>query len=548
MTLELPVRSLKALCLLGASALLLSTATAQKQTAPKKTDAQKKSAATQKPTAKPTPAAAKADAQAKPQARQVEPAVLVRWAGKPGINRYRLQLATDQKFTDIVFDQAVEGNQYVVKGLPPGNYFWRVAPAVAETSTDYTQPERIELSNSTDSKVEVANVVMPAETAGWRTATGEVLTLVPAQLRPGGVVDFVGVGSDGRAFAIDGASGISLWTSRYGNAAAGAAPAASVASPFTPVVVKTKQGETDVVVANDGGVKALRGETGKELWRASLEGRAACGVATDLNGDGGTEVVVVTANPDKLYILDPGTGRVNASQNLDDEASGAPYPVEAGGKRGFVVGLKKGRVQLRGADGAVVAEAKVEGAVTTPPLVIKTPQMSFAVVGTDNGLWALSVPEMKVLGVIKAEDDSVRGTLAAADVDGDGSPEIAMVTKKGRVALVNTTDGNVRWSSEGATDAASAAFADVNGDGILDVIVAGGKDFALAFSGRDGSLVMKVEEGGRRPAEQKAGGALRSLVVVPSVGGGATLAGSDPERMGLRAVELPKGSIKTASK
>ena len=186
--------------------------------------------------------------------------------------------------------------------------------------------------------------------------------------------------------------------------------------------------------------------------------------------------------------------------------------------------------------------------VTTPPLVVMHQQTPILVVGTDNGLWAMSVPELKVLGVIRADDDSVRGALAAADVDGDGAPEIAMVTKRGRVALVNTTDGNVRWSVEGATDAASATFADVNGDGVLDVIVAGGSDFALGFSGRDGSLVMKVKEGGRAGAAEKSNGSLRSLVVAPSLGGGGMLVGGDPARVGLRAVELPKGSVKTASK
>jgi hypothetical protein len=123
-----------------------------------------------------------------------------------------------------------------------------------------------------------------------------------------------------------------------------------------------------------------------------------------------------------------------------------------------------------------------------------------------------------------------------------------MVTKRGRVALINTTDGNVRWSNEGATDAASATFADVNSDGVLDVIVPGGKDFALAFSGRDGSLVMKVEEGGRQAAGQKGGAVLRSLVVAPSVGGGLMLVGGDPAGVGLRAVELPKGAYKASSK
>jgi hypothetical protein len=58
---------------------------------------------------------------------------------------------------------------------------------------------------------------------------------------------------------------------------------------------------------------------------------------------------------------------------------------------------------------------------------------------------------------------------------------------------------------------------------------------------------MKVEEGGRAGAEQKSGGALRSLVVAPALGGGGVLVGGDPARTGLRAVELPKGSVRTAS-
>jgi hypothetical protein len=538
MTLKFPKIPLRALALLALSAFMLSSAAAQKRTpAQKKTEPRK-------PAPSATQAPARTDA---PQAQQVAPSILVRWEGKPGVERYRLQLATDEKFEDVVFDQAVEGRQYVVKGLPVGNYFWRVAPAAAETSASYTRPERVALTG-TPGKVEVANVVMPSEATGWRTATGEVETLVPAQLRTGAVIDFVGVGADGRTFAIDGASGISLWTARYNTTGGAAAPDAGKSSAFAPVVVRTKQGETDVVVAVEGGVRALRGETGKEFWRASLEGRAASGVATDIDGDGNPEVVVVTKNPERFYVLNSSSGRVIATRNLDGEASGAPCPVESGNTRGVLIGLKKGSVELRGADGTVVGQAKIEGEVTTSPLIVMRGQMAIVIVGTDNGLWAMSIPDMKVLGVIKAEDDSVRGNLAAADVDGDGSTEIVMVTKRGRVALVNTSDGNVRWSIEGADDAASATFADVNGDGVLDVIVAGGKDFALGFSGRDGSLVMKVEEGGKRPVEQKAGGSLRSLVVTPSLSGGGMLVGGDPERVGLRAVELPKGSVKTASK
>ena len=72
--------------------------------------------------------------------RQVGPSILVRWQGKPGVERYRLQLATDETFKDIVFDQAVVGRQHVVKELPPGNYFWRVAPAAGETALIPSRP------------------------------------------------------------------------------------------------------------------------------------------------------------------------------------------------------------------------------------------------------------------------------------------------------------------------------------------------------------------------------------------------------------------------
>ena len=533
-------------CLIAAPA---AETLAQKKTAPaKQTEAPKKRSEKVRPGANLLPGAPKVPESAQnPEATQLPPSILVRWQGKPGVNRYRLQLATDERFEDVVFDQAVEGRQYVVKGLPPGNYFWRVAPAAAETSISYSPPERVSMGS--EPKVEVASLLLPADASGWRVATGEVLKLAPANLRPGGVVDFVGLGADGRVFAVDGASGISLWTSRFNMAAAGPAPAAKEVT-FEPLVFGDAVRGAYVVVATQGGVRALLGDTGRETWRAALEGRAAAGVTTDLDGDGKPELVVVTEGPEMLYVVHTTSGRVLASQRLSSEVAGAPYPFEAGGKRGVLLGLKKGgRVEFRGADGQLIGESKIEGDVTTAPLVTTRGEMSFMAVGSDNGLWAISVPEMKPLGAIKAEDDSVRGTLKAADVDGDGSAEIVMVTRRGRVALVSTLDGTVRWFAEGGGDAASAAFADVNSDGVLDVIVpGGGSTFALGFSGRDGTLVMRVEEGGRAGAEQMSGGAPRSLVVTPALGGGGLLVGGDPSRTGLRAVELPKGSVKTASK
>ncbi|HEX8191059.1 MAG TPA: FG-GAP-like repeat-containing protein [Pyrinomonadaceae bacterium] len=507
--------------------------------------AQKRSGGKVKPGAKLLPNPPQTpDPNQKPVATQLPPSILVRWQGKPGVSRYRLQLATDEKFEDVVFDQAVEGRQYVVKDLPPGNYFWRVAPAAAETSVSYSQPERVTLGS--EPKVAVASVVLPADATGWRVATGEVVKVAPANLRPGGVIDFVGLGADGRVFAVDGASGISLWTSRYNTAAAGQAPGPKAVN-FEPLVVGDPLRGAYVVVATQGGVRALLGDTGRETWRANLEGTAAAGAAADLDGDGKQELVVVTEEPEMFYVINPLAGRVLASQKLSGEVAGKPYAFESGGQRGVLLGMKKGRVEFRGADGQVISEAKIDEDVTTAPLVTRRGEMAFMAVGGNSALWALSVPDLKVLGAIRAEDDSVRGSLAAADLDGDGSAEIVMVTRRGRVALVSTLDGTVKWFAEGGEAAASAAFADVNGDSVLDVLVPGaGGTFALGFSGRDGSLVMRVEESGK--GGQGAGGRARSLVVTPALGGGGWLVGGDPAGTGLRAVELPKGSVKTASK
>ncbi|MGB8507892.1 MAG: PQQ-binding-like beta-propeller repeat protein [Pyrinomonadaceae bacterium] len=481
------------------------------------------------------------------QPRQVAPSMLIRWQGRPGVERYRLQLATDAAFNDIVFDRAVTGRQYVVNELAPGKYFWRVAPAVGETGS-FSRPAPVEMTSSTPNSVAVASVVVPADTGGWRTATGDVVRPVPANLRTGQVIDLVGVNRDGTIYAVDGVSGIALWTSRFRPDARRGEESGSdnKVATLSPIVLQTQGGGgADVLVAYDGGVRVLRGETGREVWRSKLDGRPTGGVATS---EAAQKIFVVTEDKNRLYVLDAKTGAVIAEKSLDSEAFGAPCLLAAGEQAGVALGYKNGKIELRGADASVIREQKLDDELTTPPLAV-VGQVPLLVVGTGNGLAALSLPDLKVLGKIASDDDVLRGTLSAADLDSDGSTEIIMVTKRGRVALVSTVNGNVMWYAEGAADAASVTFADLNADGVQDVIAAGGADFAVGFSGRDGSLIWKVEEGtGKHAVLSDANAAPRSLVIAPTVNGGGVVVGSDPARTGLRAVELPKGSIKTAMK
>jgi hypothetical protein len=66
------------------------------------------------------------------------------WEGTPGVLRYRLQVSLDAQFTDLVFDRAVFGREYVVNGLPVGKYYWRVAPAAEETGT-FSKPRIVDI-------------------------------------------------------------------------------------------------------------------------------------------------------------------------------------------------------------------------------------------------------------------------------------------------------------------------------------------------------------------------------------------------------------------
>ena len=477
-------------------------------------------------------------------ARRVLSTLLIKWQGKPGVERYRLQVATDAAFNDIIFDQAVVGREHLVRDVSAGRYFWRIAPAVGETG-QYTLPTLVVINPT--SEMHVSEFIMPADLTGWRTATGEVLRPVSAQLRAGTVVDVVGVNRDGLVYAIDGTNGTALWTARY-RPDTRAQNSAEGVSPFDPIALQQQQGATDsIVVAFDGGVRALRGETGREVWRATLEGRPASGVAGDLNGDGKTEVAVVTRDPHRLYVLEGSTGHLLAEKKLGSEVVGNPILLTAGEPRGVALALKEGAVEILGLNGNAIRRTNVTSEIMTAPLVVRNSGNALMVVGTREGLLTLTLDELKTTGRIVTEGDGVQGTLTAADLDGDGTVEIIMLTRSGRAALVSTVAGKVKWYSAGATDGESAVFADVNSDGVLDVIVPGGDAFAVGYSGSDGSLVWKVEEtGGRRQSSGKA--RRREFMIAPAQGGSGLVVGSDPSRVGLRAVELPKGALRAAAK
>ncbi|HEX8707739.1 MAG TPA: PQQ-binding-like beta-propeller repeat protein [Pyrinomonadaceae bacterium] len=479
----------------------------------------------------------------------------LRWSPLPEVLRYRLQLARDEQFVDIVFDRAVYGSEYVVNGLAPGRYYWHVAPAVKETGK-YSKPLLIVIPEDAPATAQAASPTTTPRTTGaaavtqpqgsntgWRTTTGLIAQPLAAHLRTTSSFDLVGVNADGMVYALEGGSGVPLWIARFRpNAQRGEATGNGGAAPFTPLLVEGRNGLQNVVVAFEGGLRALDGATGRELWRAALAGRVASGAFINAGGDNPKALVIATSESPSLTVLDAESGKTLSQTKLDAAVVGAPVafaPTEPGG---VIVALEGGVLETHSRSGERLRTVKMDTTITTQPLVVTGPRGMLVLIGTENGLISLDSTNLHPLGRIATEDDAPRGVLTAADLDGDGAPEVIMLTRRARVVAINTTDGKIRWFKDGATDATSAAFADLDGDGALDVLVPAGTAFAIGFSGRDGAQLWREEEGATTDSPGSAAVSRARALLTAQLGNGpgTYVIGSDPLRIGMRAIELPK--------
>ena len=485
-----------------------------------------------------------------PQSAQSKISLHLRWSGQQGVLRYRLQLAHDEQFKDIVFDRAVYGTEYVVTELGPGRYFWRVAPAVKETGTFSTARavEIAEDNRTPQPQPAMTPRLIPTSNAGWRTTTGAIALPLVAHLRSTSSSDLVGVNSDGMVYGLDGANGTALWTARFRpNAKRGEQTGNGGAPTFTPILIDGRNGLANVVVAFDGGVRALDGSTGRELWRAALKNSPVYGALATVAGGAKTLLIASNDSP-SLTLLKSENGEIISDTKLDAAVVAAPAPFPLPNETAVVLALEGGTLDVRNSLGERILTLKMDTMITTPPLVVAAPRGNIVLVGTENGLISLNAEDLKPIGRIATEGDAPTGLLAAEDLDGDGAPEVFMLTRRGRLVTVGSNDGKIKWYSAGATDAASTAFADLNSDGVLDVIVAAGKDFAHGFSGRDGALLWKAE--GETAGASPATPVNQSRALVAGTfgdGSSVFVVGTDTARTGLRAIGLPKNSVKAAN-
>ena len=469
---------------------------------------------------------------------QTNTSVHLRWGPRPGVSRYRLQLAQDRNFADIVFDRVVNGLESEINDLDPGRYFWRVAPLNGRLG-EFSSAGVIEVKPSPTAvrtpppapKVDAPSKAI-ATTGGWRAAVGSISSAVAANLRSTDKVDLVLMNADGVVSALDATTGVALWSSRV----AVQPNTADAGANGRILIAADRSGLGNVVVLKGTLVVLFEGRSGRELARSTLPAPAAAGAI--ISDQTGTHLVVIDNSRQRLMVLNTIGENATTPLKLPARVTGTLTIFNDQGKAAFALAYDSGDIEIRDAAGAVTRAANVSSPATTGPLFVRGRRGDLILVGTREGLTALTA-DLRPLGRMAIPNDAPRGTLVAQDLDGDGVAEIIMTTERRHLVAVNSTDGKVFWDVSANDYGETLAFADINGDHVLDIFTEAGQKFAVALSGRDGSIIWKDDEAPVLATNHAAAFESRGLLAVP-FGNGLLLIGAEPTRTGLRAIGFPR--------
>lgn len=295
---------------------------------------------------------------------------------------------------------------------------------------------------------------------------------------------------------------------------------------------RSRSGGANILTLRGSFAALIEGISGRELWRSTLPGIAVAAAGS------GAKVFVIDNSLRKLILLDANSGSVVSTAALPRRAVGAPLALTYRNARAVMVALDDGGLHVVDEAGKLVIAANAGSPATTSPLLVRTARGELVLVGTQSGLTALTADGLVPLGRVALKDDSPRGTLWAQDLDSDSRPEVVMFTSRGKVMVVKSDEGKIVWEAD-ARRAESAAFADVNGDRVLDLLMAGREGFAFALSGRDGAVIWKDDTRANIATNHSPAAPAREAFILPTVSGVMIIA-ADPNRTGLRAVEFPK--------
>lgn len=458
----------------------------------------------------------------------------IRWIPHPGVRRYRLQIAGDEQFNNVVYDGVVNGREFIPRDLIPGRYHWRITSAESRNQR-VLKFGQFELGVPSTSGAHIP---------GWLATTGELSTPMVAQLRADREVDFLATNSTGTVYALDSTRGTVLWTSRY---TLGAETASPPVRQFVPLILEASNNENLVIVKFEKGLRALEGLSGREVWQVEMPEGIVGGIVVNLDDEPGSEIYLTDDSINRLLRLDVQTGKIASEIKLSGRPVGPPVPLNTKSFRGLLVPLQENVIEVRSSDGVLVQSVRLSSDLTTAPVTVETSVGTQMIVGTKDGLIAFETTGFKSLSRTPINGGHYpTGPLAIVDQEGDKfSDRILLMTNLGRIVALNLSDRKINWFADGFGPAATLAFGDLNGDGLLDIVVPDSKNFAVGLSGYSGDRIWEGPVTGNGDRSTKT--PVKNLAAANLKDGRIIVVGNDPLAPGLRAVELRKG-LATAAK
>ncbi|MBI3269458.1 MAG: PQQ-binding-like beta-propeller repeat protein [Planctomycetes bacterium] len=333
----------------------------------------------------------------------------------------------------------------------------------------------------------------------WKHAFNGKVESSPAvaDLNGDGCPDFVVGTEDGAVHALSGRDGSPLWTHEtYGKVGGGPA-----------LGDLDGDGVADVLVRSwDGQVLALRGTDGEVLWDFEAGKWIASSPALgDLNGDGVPDVLVADGARRLLALAGRDAGPLWAFETKREvESSAALADLDRDGVLDVVVGSYDKQVYaLTGLDGACLWSAPTEADYISatvlkdlngdqvPDVVMQVPPRTK---DAPKGLYVFSGVDGRRLKELET-DERLALFEARADLNGDGVEDLVDRAHDRGLEATSGKDGKQLWLMETDHECKShPALRDLNGDGVPDVVV-GLEDYRVcALSGKDGTRLWTSED------------------------------------------------------